>query len=63
MVHLARIATDADVADLKEGLADIKLEPIQEDEDHFSTTVYGSRFAAEDLPKHEIPEREMPKEV
>jgi hypothetical protein len=32
-------------------------------EDEFSTSVYGSRFAAEDLPSHEMPEREMPKEI
>lgn len=28
-----------------------------------SAAVYGSRFAAEDIPRHEMPEREMPKEV
>lgn len=28
-----------------------------------TTSVYGSRFAAEDLPKHEMPEEEMPKEI
>jgi glutamate decarboxylase len=33
------------------------------DSDTFTTTVYGSRFAAEDLPKHEMPESEMPREV
>ncbi|KAH6680512.1 glutamate decarboxylase-like protein [Halenospora varia] len=31
--------------------------------DLFTTSVYGSKFAAEDLPKHEMPEDEMPKEV
>lgn len=32
--------------------------------DQFTTSsVYGSRFAAQDLPKHEMPEDEMPKEV
>ena len=34
-----------------------------EEEDTFTTTVYGSRFAACDLPKTEMPEYEMPKEV
>jgi glutamate decarboxylase len=43
------------------GLEHISLEPPGEDE--FSTSVYGSRFAAEDLPSHEMPEKEMPKEV
>jgi glutamate decarboxylase len=32
-------------------------------DDQFTTTVYASRFAARDLPKHEMPEMEMPKEV
>lgn len=32
-------------------------------EDEFSTSVYGSRFAAEDLPAHVMPEKEMPKEI
>ena len=43
------------------GLEHISLEAPGEDE--FSTSVYGSKFAAEDLPSHEMPEREMPKEV
>lgn len=29
----------------------------------YATSVYGSRFAAEDLPKEEMPEEEMPREV
>lgn len=32
-------------------------------EESYTTSVYGSRFAAEDLPKDEMPEVEMPKEV
>lgn len=43
------------------GLEHISLEPPGEDE--FSTSVYGSRFAAQDLPSKEMPEREMPKEI
>ncbi|RMD42408.1 hypothetical protein DV735_g2742, partial [Chaetothyriales sp. CBS 134920] len=31
--------------------------------DDFSTSVYGSRYAAEELPSHEMPEKEMPKDV
>ncbi|OAA52860.1 glutamate decarboxylase [Cordyceps fumosorosea ARSEF 2679] len=31
--------------------------------DEFTTSVYGSRFAREDLPKDSMPEGEMPKEV
>ncbi|KAM7216874.1 glutamate decarboxylase [Rhypophila decipiens] len=33
------------------------------DEDNFVSSVYGSRFAGADLPRHEMPEKEMPKEV
>lgn len=32
-------------------------------EESYATSVYGSRFAAEDLPKDHMPEVEMPKEV
>lgn len=32
-------------------------------EETYATSVYGSRFAAEDLPKDEMPEEEMPREV
>jgi glutamate decarboxylase len=43
------------------GMEHISLEAPGDDE--FSTSVYGSRFAAQDLPSHEMPEREMPKEI
>ncbi|KYK56134.1 hypothetical protein DCS_08101 [Drechmeria coniospora] len=33
------------------------------DADDYSTSVYGSRFAAEDLPRNEIPEGQMPPNV
>lgn len=33
------------------------------DDDRFTTTVYASKFAAQDLPKHRMPDREMPREV
>ena len=42
-------------------IEDFDLGPISEDE--FTATVYGSKFAAQDIPKHEMPEGEMPKEV
>ena len=48
-------------ASIVPGMEHISLEAPGEDE--FSTSVYGSRFAAEDLPSHEMPEREMPKEI
>ena len=35
----------------------------QESADQFMTSVYASRYAAQDLPKHEMAEGGMPKEV
>lgn len=62
MVHLARVKNDEEVAKLPvEGVEELLLDAPGDDE--FSTSVYGSRFAAEDLPSHEMPEKEMPKEV
>jgi glutamate decarboxylase len=71
MVHLAQVKNDSDIrmdisrrntrASTIEGLEHICLDPPGEDE--FTSAVYGSRFAAEDLPQHEMPEKEMPKEV
>ncbi|KAH8599460.1 glutamate decarboxylase [Bisporella sp. PMI_857] len=62
MVHLAKIPSDKHVnAPLVEGLEKLTLEG--SGDDSFTTTVYGSRFAAQDLPKFEMPETEMPKEV
>ncbi|KAI9049004.1 hypothetical protein LZ554_006853 [Drepanopeziza brunnea f. sp. 'monogermtubi'] len=63
MVHLASIKHDGLVDQpLVKGLEKLDIAS-GNDEDSFTTTVYGSRFAAEDLPKHEMPEKEMPKEV
>lgn len=63
MVHLATIPhpDESEKGILKE----IKKAHLQlaNDEDCFTTSVYGSKFAALDLPKHEMPEQEMPKEV
>lgn len=59
MVHLNRVATDVEVKeakDLIDGIDAIKLEPFDE-EDAYTATVYGSKWAAEDLPKHEMPVR------
>lgn len=64
MVHLTKVtqASDSEVNDLPEAVKKINLQ-LSNDEDRFTTSVYGSKFAAEDLPKHEMPEGEMPKEV
>lgn len=62
MVHLGRVATDLEVQDKLVGdIGGIDLGVA--DEDEFTTSVYGSRFAATDLPKHEIPDDEMPREI
>ena len=63
MVHLASIPHDDDVNDKLP--KEVKKAHIQlaDDEDAFTTSVYGSKFAAADLPRHEMPEGEMPKEV
>ena len=61
MVHLAKVKKDSEIQESSVKLEELSL-AAQED-DVFSTAVYGSRFAAEDLPSHEMPEKEMPKEV
>ncbi|KAK3077063.1 hypothetical protein LTS18_011312, partial [Coniosporium uncinatum] len=61
MVHLAAIPTDAEAKKpLVEGVKGLSLEG---DQDTFTASVYGSHYAAQDLPKHEMPDDEMPKEV
>jgi hypothetical protein len=63
MVHLTSIPTDKAVnAPLVEGMDKLNIASSNQ-ADLFTTSVYGSKFAAEDLPKHEMPENEMPKEV
>lgn len=58
MVHLNRVATDIEVSESKKTFVDSfsKLAVVDEDEaDDYTATVYGSKYAAEDLPKHEMP--------
>jgi len=63
MVHLATIPQDHTINQpLVQGMKKLDLESGVHP-DSYTTTVYGSRFAAQDLPKHEMPENEMPKEV
>ncbi|KAK7920742.1 hypothetical protein PG985_008764 [Apiospora marii] len=63
MVHLANIPKDGEIKDkLPDAVQKISLQ-LSNDDDSFTTSVYGSRFAAEDLPRHEMPEGEMPREV
>lgn len=67
MVHLTIIPKEDEIRDgldipLTGALKAVHLQ-LANDEDHFTTSVYGSKFAAADLPRHEMPDEEMPKEV
>jgi glutamate decarboxylase len=62
MVHLGKVQTDREIADSKlPELENLDLGPT--DQDEITTSVYGSRFAAQDLPRHEMPDGEMPREM
>lgn len=66
MVHLNRVPTNKDIEDEKCLVHDFhsfKLDGIEEEPDDFTATVYGSKYAAEDLPRHDMPDREMPPQV
>lgn len=64
MVHLGKVPNDKDVASKAiPELADLDLGQDGAGQDEFTASVYGSRFATEDLPRHEMPDNEMPKEV
>lgn len=64
MVHINRVATLKEVAAEKSGFEDfqssnnpgstIDLTP-EDDAEDYTATVYGSKYAAEDLPRHEMP--------
>lgn len=61
MVHLGKVPTDNEIVKKLPQLEDLNLNP--PGPDSFTASVYGSHFAAQDLPKHEMPEGEMPREV
>ena len=62
MVHLAGVATDKEIAEGGvSSISDVQFPSL--DENTITTSVYGSRWAGQDLPKHEMPQDEMPKEV
>ena len=61
MVHLAKVKRDSEIDKTLERVDSIKLDSTEED--GFYSSVYGTRFAAEQLPSTEMPEREMPREV
>jgi glutamate decarboxylase len=62
MVHLAAIPNDSEIsAPLVKGMKKITIQKAEPDT--FTSSVYGSRFAGEELPRNEMPEDEMPKEI
>jgi glutamate decarboxylase len=67
MVHINRVATTKEVDDAKNqyetGPSSSGINLTADDEDEYTATVYGSRYAAEDLPRHEMPDKEMPPSV
>jgi glutamate decarboxylase len=60
MVHINRVATHKEITEEQsqfkaiEATTSINLTPEDEDDD-YTATVYGSKYAAEDLPRHEMP--------
>ncbi|KAK4173386.1 pyridoxal phosphate-dependent transferase [Triangularia setosa] len=64
MVHLSTIPDENQAINgkLADGIKKAHLQLVNDD-DSFTTSVYGSRFAARDLPKHEMPEAEMSRDV
>lgn len=61
MVHLSKVPKDTDVNTPLHGLDNLQISDSIPKE--ITTTVFGSHFAAQDLPIHEMPDEEMPKEV
>lgn len=74
MVHLAQIKKQpTDSQDIANRLASVQLDtPVQQQADAagvrdgadtYCSSVYGSRFAVQQMPSTEMPEREMPRDV
>jgi hypothetical protein len=58
MVHLNRVATNKEVdaaKSLANGMDKFTLAGAEDEPDDHTATVYGSKYAAEDLPRHEMP--------
>lgn len=60
MVHINRVATSKEITEEKAQFEEISasttINLAPEDEaDDYTATVYGSKYAAEDLPRHEMP--------
>ncbi|KAK2049935.1 glutamate decarboxylase [Colletotrichum somersetense] len=54
--------TSAELKKVQQKLSKVQLQ-LADEEDGFTTSVYGSRFANQDLPRTEMPENEMPKDI
>jgi glutamate decarboxylase len=71
MAHLsvvtgAQRGEDSDAASIRSSSSRTSKKPqmkLASYQDEFTTSVYGSRFAGMDLPRHHMPEGEMPREV
>jgi glutamate decarboxylase len=62
MVHLNRVATEKEVNAAKgvvDGMNKFTL-AVEDEPDDYTATVYGSKYAAEDLPRHDMPVRCRP---
>lgn len=61
MVHLSTVQSDKALEQpIVQGLENISFDQAEDDQ---TVSVYGSRFAAQEIPAHEMPEEEMPKEI
>ena len=62
MVHLAAVKNDsAHGKTIDQKFEELDLGP--SDDNGFTASVYGSKFAAMDIPKHEMPDDEMPRDI
>ncbi|KAI9675700.1 MAG: hypothetical protein M1817_001067 [Caeruleum heppii] len=62
MVHLTTVSNDSEAnKPLVDALHAAQIASPEPEE--YTTSVYGTHFAARDLPKHEMPDEEMPKDV
>lgn len=62
MVHLSMVPSDT--AAMKAAVQGLeKLEFKTQESESVHASVYGSKYAARDLPKNEMPDEEMPREV
>ncbi|KAF5027789.1 hypothetical protein F66182_120, partial [Fusarium sp. NRRL 66182] len=68
MAHLSvvRAQDDSDAASVRSTSSRTSRKPqmqLASYQDEFTTSVYGSRFAGMDLPRHHMPEGEMPRDI